>query len=239
MNETDLFLDENESILDKSFTSETQATEEEPVEDEDKRDFPEPKRRRERKLAEKLQAEREASIAMAARLEALTEASRSKEESDYLKTVERIWGTDTPENAMATDLLKNAIRAASEDAKRAALEEIRAEQREAQEAAKKAESDLDSMVEDIEDEFGVRLTKEQEKGFFRLMEKLSPKDREGNVIAYADPIAVYEEYQERVKRSKANPARDLAARSMTQSGQSSTVANTNAEEAWLKEQGII
>src|SRR5258708_5318435 len=56
-----------------------------------------PKNRRERRLLKQLQDEREGSIFLAGKLEARTEAGKAvTEESDYLKSVERIYGTDSP-----------------------------------------------------------------------------------------------------------------------------------------------
>jgi hypothetical protein len=100
------------------------------------------------------------------------------------------------------------------------------------------------MVEEIEDEFDVDLTsKESEKArtdFYKLLAKMSPKDRDGNIIGYADHFAVWEEYQERLKRTPDSTARNLSARSMTQgSGAAKSDLTTDVTERFLRDQGII
>jgi len=96
------------------------------------------------------------------------------------------------------------------------------------------------MLESVEDEFNVELSKPQQKGFLELLEKLSPKDKQGNVIAYADPSAVWEEYQSRTKKKPDTRAKDLSSRSMTtsQTSKESTL-NNDATERFLKENGIL
>lgn len=204
-----------------------------------------PKNRRERRLAEKYQAEREANIAMAARLDAITEIQkeRTSEAADYLQSVERIYGTDSPEAREATEILKGAILAAKEAAKAEVLEAIREEREIETRAVVEAENTLDSMIEELEDEFGVDIegSKTHLTGFLNLLERMSPKDREGNIIQYADHFAVWEEYQDRLSRkAQANPAKDLASRSMTQSGAPAESNLTqDVTERYLREHGII
>lgn len=201
-----------------------------------------PRNRRERRLMEKLAAERESSSFLAGKLEARSEASKAvSEEADYLKAVERIYGTDTPEAQLATDLLKKAILGAREDAKTQAIEEMRNDRKREIEEQRKEEAALDNMVDEIEDEYGVTLTDTQEKAFFTLLERMSPKDENGDVIEYADPHAVWDVFQEKLKaRPVDNRAKDLSSRSMVNSGSSKeNNLNSDVTARFLKEQGII
>jgi len=201
--------------------------------------------RRERRLKAKLQAERESAIALAARLEALTEAQKfrnSEDEADYLKAVERIYGTQTPESIEATELLKATLKNVERAATERAIEALRAEQFQEENAVIEEEQNLDSMIDDLEEEYGISMDEDTQKGFFTLLEKLSPKDRNGNVIEYADHHAVWEEYQVRRERmaGNSNRARDLASRSVVRSGASpSTSVEVDSNERWLRENGII
>lgn len=200
--------------------------------------------RRERRLRDKLQSERESSIALAARLEALTEAqkfSRDTVISSYEEKAMRIYGTDTPEAKAATDLLITSLKEVKESATKEALETFREEQRKEKEAVKNEEKTLDAMVEDIEDTFNVTLSDATQKGFFKLLEKLSPKDSNGDVIQYADPHAVWEELQARKQAGQQpNRAKDLASRGINRTGGSpSTTVEDDTTERYLKEQGII
>lgn len=224
------------------FAQTTEAPPEEKKEEEQEPTEEEKFNRRERRLQAKLQAERESSIALAARLEALSEAQKARTESapaEYLKAVERIYGTGSPEATEATELLKTALQGVETRATERALEQFREEQRRAEEAVAKEEKTLDGMLEEIEDETGQTLDAQTKKGFFALLEKLSPKDSDGNIVAYADHHAVWDELQAR-KQPKENRAKELAARSMTRTGASPTATvEASAQERWLRENGLI
>lgn len=201
-----------------------------------------PRNRRERRLTEKLQAERESSMFLAGKLEARTEASKAlTEDADYLKAVERIYGTDTPEAQLATELLKKAITGSRDDAENRAYERMRADREAEQGEVAQATDELDNMIDEIEDTNGVTLTEAQEVSFFQLLEKMSPKDRDGNVREYADHHAVWDVFQERLNRRGTDTrAKDLAARSMVQGGSSTgskLIEDTNTR--FLKDNGII
>ncbi len=251
-NEVEKFLEDTEvdptkvDVLDAPLTDDPAKEEgvapaKEDATDDDDKEEAKPRNRRERRLMEKLAAEREAGQFMAGKLAAREEAKTSlSEESDYLKSVERIYGTDTPEALLATDLLKKAIVGARDEAKREAIAEMKAERTREAEAESSALKELDGIVDEIEDEYGVTLTKPQQEAFFTLLEKMSPK-RNGEVIEYADPHAVYEVFQEKLK-SKApdSRAKDLSSRSMVKSGapkESNLDADVHAR--FLKDNGII
>lgn len=227
-----------EDPLTAPLTPEAEST---PVED-----TPEDKgpNRRERRLQEKLTAEREASIALAAKLEALTEAQRLARDTSptsYEEKAMRIYGNDTPEAAAASELLVASLREVREAAKQEALAAIREEQSKAvAEEAKEGER-LESMLDEIEDDTGFTFDDTTRRGFFQLLERMSPKDRDGNITEYADHNAVFEMFQAQMKNSSSNNrAKTLASRSMTSSGASpESTLQDNSTERFLKEQGII
>jgi len=199
--------------------------------------------RRERRLAERLKAERESSIALAAKLEVLTNNRNETPDKDYLKSIERIYGTDSQEAQDATELLKNALRGVEERATENALAKFREEQAATQQATAKESKALDSMIEDIEDDYNVELSGPQgettRKAFFKLLERMSPKDSDGNVTQYADHRAVWETLKAQHPKQESR-ARDIATRSMTQSGspQESKLVD-DAQTRYLRENGII
>ncbi len=248
-NETQQFLDEfnkpNENTDPFAFLetpAEPVVEPEEPATPVD--EVPEPRNRREKRLMEKIQSEREANIALAARLDAVTQSqnTRNSEEAEYLSVAERIYGTQTPELREATELLKTALMGVKDEAKREALEEYKKIRNEEQQAVSQAEGRLESMMEELEDEFNVDLSSGAHSAeFLKLLERMSPKDSQGNIVEYADHFAVYDIYQERMNRNKpANPAKDMAARGMVQSaGSNDTKLNNDAHERFLREQGII
>jgi hypothetical protein len=202
---------------------------------------PEPKNRRERRLMEKLQGERESAIALAARLEALSESQKSRsEESEFLKVAERIYGNSTPELSEATELLKTVLLGVKDEAKREAIAEYQNLRQQEQQAVANAEKRLDTMLGEIEDEANIDLAPAQRTEFLKLLEKMSPKDSNGNIVEYADHFAVWDIYQEKVKaHTPPNPAKDMAARAMVQGGSADQNVTTDAHERWLRENGII
>ena len=260
MNETTKFLEDSEEkkvdIMDMPLdgaaataattTDDTATTDETVVEDPENQPD-EVKNRRHRRLEERLQAERESNIALNARLQAIAEAKKgSGEEADFLKGVDRIYGTDTPEAVAATELLKNTLRGLHDSAKQSALEEVRADRQKEVEAQKKADAEVSRMIEEIDDDYGIDLSstgnERLRKGFFSLLQKMSPKDADGNITQYADHGAVWEAFQAQVnsKKPTENRAKDLASRSTTQSGASAGAkTQDDAATKWLKENGII
>lgn len=243
MNEQEQFLKdldqkEGNGVLDQVLEPEKVIVEgeEKPEEDEMKL-----RNRREKRLAQRLQEEREAGIALAERVKVLTETQKFKEEagSDYLKSVEKIYGTDTPENLAATELLKSALKGVGDEATERALAKFREEQKMASQAVAKEEKELDSMIDEIEDENSIALSETQRKLFFSTLEKMSPKDREGNVIAYADHHAVWDIVQSKSVKTE-NRAKDLSSRSMVQSGSSKeSKLDEDSTARYLRENGII
>lgn len=248
MNEQEQFLKDIEpstevDVFEQSFSEpekDTQEVVEDTTTEENKGD--EPRNRRERRLMKALEDERASAAFLAGKLEARTEASKAlSEETDYIKGLERIYGTDSPEALLATDLLKKAIVGAREDAENRAYDRIRSERQLEAEELTQADKELDSIVEDLEDEYSVTLTAVQERSFMQLLEKMSPKDKNGEVTDYADPHAVWEVFQERLNKKPVDTrAKDLSARSMVNSGASTdSKLLDDAQTRFLKENGII
>lgn len=210
-------------------------------EDDPEKAAPEVKNRRHRRLEERLQAEREANIQLTERLKNVAEAKNTSEQADYLKSVEKIYGTDSPEAVAATEILKKVLTDVRDDAETRAYNRVQEERRLEAEAVKKEEKALDSMVDELEDEFNISFTPEMEKSFFKALEKVSPKNEQGDIVAYADHFAVWEDLQSRIgKKTEANKAKTLAARSMTSSAASpSSKLKDEATENFLKQEGII
>ncbi len=245
-NETQQFLDEFNKPQNEDPFSFLEQPVEKPAEEikpeEPENGAPEPRNRRERRLMEKLQSERETAIALAAKLDTITQSQSTRSESaEWEKSIERIYGDSTPELREATELLKASVRGAKEEAKREALAEFQRIRQEEQQAVSKAEDRIESMLEELEDELNIDISDAHRTEYLKLMEKMSPKDSNGNIVEYADHHSVWEIYQERVNKAKApNPAKDMAARAVTQSAgvKDSNVAN-EAHTRWLKENGYI
>lgn len=197
------------------------------------------KNRRHRRLEAKNDLLRSEIIQINERLKLVSEAKGTTTQADYLKQVERIYGTDSPEALAATELFKNVLVEAVKDAKNQALDGYRQERQREIAEQRKEEETLDSMIDDLEDEYTVSFTPEMEKAFFKALQKVSPKDADGNVTAYADHRAVWEDLQTKIKKT-VNPAKELANRSLTASGAAPTVKLADdATVSFLKDEGII
>ena len=202
------------------------------------------KNRHIRRLEGKLQAEREASIAREARIEALSEAQKFRQETgadDLDQMVARIYGTDKPENAAATELLQKALKGYSTRAKEEAISTLREEFQAQQQEESKEKETVESYIEQVEDRYGVDLTstaaaRERQQEFRDLWFRLSPKDRNGDVVEYADPYEVYDIYS---SRQPQNRAQGLAARQMVRSNPIESSAEEDATYKFLQENGLL
>ena len=202
------------------------------------------KNRHVRRLEAKLQSEREASIAREAKIEALTEAQKLRQETStagWEEKARRIYGNDKPENAAASDLLVQSIKEATTAAKQEALEEARREYRERDEESNRESKAVQGYIEQIEDQYGIDFTstasaRESQKEFRDLWFRLSPKDSNGDVLAYADPTEVYEIFK---SRQPANRAQEVASRGMVRSQQTEKGVSDDATVKYLRDNGIL
>ncbi len=206
-----------------------------------------PKDNREARRAKKaLQEEREANIFLNARVEALTEAQRFARETSTENVDEnliRLYGNDE-KGQLAAKITQDLLNKTKQDAREEALSAFREEQAQADQEIAKHRSELDEMLEDIEDEYNVDLTSDTpqalkaRQGFYAALQKLSPK-KDGIVTDYADPLATWEYVQSQQKPADTR-AKDLGSRSMVRSGSSGdSKLEASATERYLKDAGII
>lgn len=201
------------------------------------------KNRRERRLLEKNQQMREEAIAAQARLQGITESQKIREDNEpaeYLKRIEKIYGTTTPEAIEATNLLKEALAGVEESATRKAVEKFEAQRQAEAQATKAEEKTLDEMAERWEDEYGIDMSDSAtRKAIYALTEKLSRKDSEGNIKEYPDPDGVADVFLA-TREKQSNRAKELSSRSMTRSG-ASQPSKLQEDANWqaLKDAGIF
>ncbi len=204
------------------------------------------KNRRYRRLEQKWQAERESNIALNAKLQAISESQKFREETgsdDIDQTIARIYGTNTPEAAEATKLLQEALNKSTEKAVDKAMERFNEKLQADDEEVSKEESNIDSFIETIEDEYNVDLSsntaqsRKLREGFLDQLEKLSFK-RNGEIVEFADPMETWDVCS-RLSKPSTTRAKELGARSMTRSGSSPEMSEGKANEAWLREHDLI
>ncbi len=234
---SDLDIKKDDSVLEKPLTE--AEPEKEEAEDTDQR----AKNRRERRLLEQNQRLREEAIVASTRLQTLTESRNLREgatEAEYLKRIEKIYGNATPEAKEATELLKEAFIGAIKTAKEESVQEVEKLRGSESQAVAEEEKNLDEILDSVEEDYGINMeVAANRQGFLTLMEKLSPKDKEGNIVEYADKDAVAEVFKS-TQQKDSSRAKDLASRSMTRSGQSQpSKLEADSVERELKALGII
>lgn len=200
-----------------------------------------PRNRRERRLLRTLDGERSSSRFLAEKLQTKTEAEKSLENSDYLNAIENIYGNDSPEKVAATELLKRALIGVRDDAENRAYNRMNADRVAESQQAQRQQDELDGFIDEIEDENNISLNPIQEKSFIELLTKMSRKDANGHIIAYADPHSTFEIFKERTKK-KGTPtrAKELSNRSMTQTTpQGESKLEDDSTVRFLKANGII
>lgn len=205
------------------------------------------KNRRHRRLETQLQAEREANIEQAAIIRTLKETDKFRSETgsdDLDAELARIYGTETPEQKQASQILQKAFHRYGEQAETRALEKYKALQDESAKEQRENETFIDSQFEEIEDEFNYDLTsnapsaRKARTELIDLVAKLSPKDSDGNIIEYADFGSAFEILQQ--SKTKDTRAKDLGSRSMVKSGASApSKLESEAAERYLRDNGII
>lgn len=218
--EADVF---NEKPEEKPAPVEGEETVPEKEEDEDSKEVR--KNRRERRLEDKLRRKDEMLIALNERVIELSEQQKLAQEFKPTDDVPAEWIAlygDTPEAKRAWQLNQSLIHRAKEEGKQEAIQEFESKQQRQIEEQKKFENHIDSELESIEDDFDVDLTsntpaaRKARREFLEMVQELSPKDEEGNIISYADFGKTFEVYQRTRQKEKTpevvNKQKELASR---------------------------
>ena len=159
------------------------------------------------------------------------EEQRFKEdvkEDGFVKAFETIIGNDTPEKVNALRMLKDEVEGIRQEA-RSAREEIQAEKQ----ADIDAEKELAQGFENIEDEFDVDFTRNTKlrSEFVEFIEKIAPKDEDGEIKDYPDFRQTFALFQELNKKPQNVRNKELASRGMNRGGEATT-APIPADTSW-------
>lgn len=240
---SDLPTDQHVEPLEPEADAPAEVPEKEAEEDADSR-----KNRRHRRLEEALQRERESNIALSERIKTLSEMERFTKDFQPDTDIHQVlFGTTAQtDETKATALgMQRVLEKFGNDAYTKAINDF--DKRRADEAQQQREEErfIDSELEAIEDEANVDLTsnspaaRKARTEFLSLVEKLSPKDQDGNIKDYADFSTTFEIYQNS-RKPDASRAKSLAARTMQSTGASQpSKLEENAHESYLRDQGII
>lgn len=149
----------------------------------------------------------------------------------------RLIGNDTPEKVQAVKDFKRVLLEREEKGAEKALQELdRRSQAEAQ-AEVQAESEIADGFESIEDEFRVDLTSNTPQArklrgeYIEFIEKIAPKDKNGDILDFPDFTESFRTFQSLRNIQKNNRAKDLAARSMTRTSETSAPPKVN-DQSW-------
>ena len=226
-----------ESFLDKPLTGEPAPEKEDSIDEERIK-----KNRYTRRREAEAQRLRDEVLQLSERVKTLSEVQKFREEAgdDPLKKIEAIYGTDTPEKLAATNLLKEALSGMKESAKTEIQKEWESRINEDTEVQKEADSEVDNFLDQVEEDYGLDMSNQSvREGYITLMEKMSPKYKDGNIKEFADPDAVAETYLALQKRQTSGRAKELASRSMTHSGESQpSKLPQNAIDRFMQENGL-
>jgi hypothetical protein len=204
------------------------------------------KNRRERRMEQKYEQERESNILLAERLRVATDLDRTKKENpDVDGRLIEIFGTEETGKKLAKHF-SELLNETKESAREEALREIEQSQNAENEAVTDAETEIDQNLEAIEDAYGIDLTSDTKEAtskrrqFLELVEKMSPKDGDGTITDYADFGSVYEIFDQTHNRIDNSRQKEIASRSMQRSGSSQTSERPRSTgwDGWRKDLGV-
>lgn len=157
-------------------------------------------------------------------------AQQVTQEDDYYV---RLIGNDTPEKvAMIREAMARDERLLQQAEERA-FNRLSQKEQEALLADKQAEEELENAFENIEENYGVDISsnstiaRKTRQEFVTFIEKIAPKDRNGDIVDYPDMTSAWETFQE-IKKSTATPSRakELASRGMSRSAEATSTPAT-------------
>jgi hypothetical protein len=148
---------------------------------------------------------------------------------DVIDSFTAIVGNDTPEKIKALDALQKSLNSLDQRASQKAIQALEGIKQEELQADQKAEQELESAFDNIEKTFDVDITSNNptaiktRKEFVSFVEKIAPKDRNGDIVDYPDMTSAWETFSA-IKKSTATPSRakELASRSMTRSAETTS-----------------
>ena len=157
------------------------------------------------------------------------EATTKDEQDEILASLTEIVGNDTPQKVSAVNRLRKALAGSEERAVTRAISELEnistREQEAESQAEAEAESELDEGFESIESQFGIDLYSPSntkiKNDFIDFVIRVAPKDSNGEVVEYPDFQETFKLFKDTRKTN--NRAKELSSRSMSRSGDASSV----------------
>lgn len=159
---------------------------------------------------------------------------------DVIESFTAIIGNDTPEKVRALNDLQKALNSSSQKAASLAEQKILEIKNREEEADRQAEEELDNAFDEIEETYDVDLSRNPKlrSEFVSFVEKIAPKNRDGEIVDYPDMNSAWETFSE-IKKSTAQPSRakELANRGLQRSAETTVKQekniNWNAAEEYI------
>jgi hypothetical protein len=157
---------------------------------------------------------------------------REVEEINLPDSFVRLVGNDTQEKVDTLKDLSKYFATLKGEARQEFLNDMKAQEQAKAEADRKAQEELDNYFDEIEETYGVDISsnttaaKQTRAQFIEYVRKIAPKDENGEVSAFPDLVASFEEFQEKNRRPTDTRAKQLASRGLTRSGDATTTAPT-------------
>lgn len=216
-------------------------TEEQTVEEEPKEEKPLPfhKDPKVMKFIEKA-VEKRLSDNKPSEQERFTRETQTTEDDYYVRLI----GNDTPEKVA---MIKESIARDEQrlqEAEERAFNRLSQREQESIQADQQAEEELENAFDSIEENYDVDITsnnpiaRKTRQEFVSFVEKIAPKDRNGDIIDYPDMTSAWETFSE-IKKSNQQPSRakELASRSMARSSEAQSKqpekVDWNAVDAYM------
>lgn len=174
--------------------------------------------------------EKEISKRMADFKPEVREVQVEKGEDKVTDMLTRLIGNNTPEKVAMVKEFKDVLGNLKGEARAEALQEIEARSHAETQADLAAQEELETAFENIEENYDVDissnspLAKKTRQEFVSFVERIAPKDRNGDVIDYPDMNSAWETFSEMRKTSQPSRAKELASRGMARSSESTVAA---------------
>ncbi len=161
------------------------------------------------------------------------ETLKAEEEDEFKDVIESftaIIGNDTPEKVRAINDLHKALIGSSKQAASLAEQKILEIKNREEEADRQAEEELENAFDEIEETYDVDLSKNHKlrSEFVSFVEKIAPKNRDGEIVDYPDMNSAWETFSE-IKKSTVQPSRakELASRGLQRSAETTVKQDKN------------
>lgn len=169
-------------------------------------------------------------------METVQKVIEEKGEDKVTDVLTRLIGNDTPEKLAMVREFKSILGDLKGEARSEALAEIESRNQAQVQADMAAEQELKDAFDFIEENYSVDLSsnaptaKKVRQEFVSFVERIAPKDRNGNIVDYPDMTSAWETFSEMKKATApVSRAKELASRSMSRSAEATSAPQKSVD----------